>query len=56
MNGLPQWHLDGPDDNDHVWIHIGKESWNLGPKDAAVERLCEWLGSIDADEAEMRRD
>jgi|GEM_PF-2746752 len=43
--------IEGPDDDGCVWIcssegrDVGCQ--NLGPRDAAAEKLVEWLASID---------
>lgn len=43
--------IEGPDEDGCVWIcsAAGRDVWcqNLGPKEAAAAKLCEWLGSID---------
>jgi hypothetical protein len=43
--------IEGPDEDGCVWICSpeGREVWcrNLGPKDAAAEKMCKRLGSID---------
>lgn len=43
--------IEGPDEDGCVWICAGegRDAWceNLGPKDAAAEKMCVWLGSID---------
>ena len=43
--------IEGPDEDGCVWICSakGRDVWcqNLGPKEAAAEKMCEWLGSID---------
>lgn len=45
--------LDGPDDDDCVWMCTTKIDWcqNLGPSDKVAEVLSQWLGSIDFQEA-----
>ena len=46
--------IEGPDEDGCVWACSaeGRDVWcqNLGPAPQVVEVLCQWLGSIDADE------
>jgi hypothetical protein len=48
--------IEGPDEDGSVWLcspdGLDVRRQNLGPKDKVVEVLSEWLGSVDADEAE----
>lgn len=52
--------IEGPDEDGCVWICSPHDqphehdTWcrNLGPKDKAVEVMCQWLGSIDYGECE----
>ena len=43
--------IEGPDEDGCVWICSaeGRDIWcqNLGPNDAAAEKLSQWLASID---------
>lgn len=47
--------IEGPDEDGCVWICSteGRGHWcyNLGPRDAAVEVLSQWLAEQDADQA-----
>lgn len=58
MNDGPEqgalFRIEGPDEDGWVWACSpeGRDIWcqNLGPKDAVVERLSQWLAGVDADE------
>ena len=61
MNDEPEqgalFQIEGPDEDGCVWICSadGRDVWcqKLGPKERVVEALCQWPGSIDADECEL---
>lgn len=42
--------IEGPDEDNCVWLHSGSITLNLGPKDDVAEKLSQWLGSIDYEE------
>lgn len=61
MPDSPPFELQGPDEQGHAWICSAKSdpnAWchNLGPYEAAVEVLSQWLAERDRDEVEDRGD
>lgn len=47
---LDKWHLQGPDAEGNVWLHIGNTSHNLGELDHALEKFGEFLAANDYEE------
>jgi hypothetical protein len=40
--------IEGPDEDDCVWLrNEGQRCFNLGPRDAVAEKMCQWLSTID---------
>ena len=46
---MPDWHLQLDADN-HVWLHIGNTSFNLGPLGPALDKIASFLAENDYEE------
>jgi hypothetical protein len=57
---VASFELQGPDENGDAWACSpeGRGVWcrNLGPWEEAAAVMSQWLGSLDFDEIEAKRD